>query len=210
MENNEHNNCKNHENMNEYSALRSEILTVEQNGMTCKMYMYTVFFAIISFAFKYRILFIVALVVLLVFQSFLNFNLWMLRKVSIYIELFFEKERNDIHWETMQTAPEYEGIDDDFHDRFSVWISDHAAGMLALIAASFDFYFIISEIINRGGIFCGGISFADITLMAEIIVIVLLCVAVLVVTHQSDVSMDNEIRAAIRKYKENIDSGISK
>lgn len=35
-----------HENLNEYSALRSEILTIEQNRVTCKMYMYTVFFAV--------------------------------------------------------------------------------------------------------------------------------------------------------------------
>lgn len=200
------------ENLYEYSALRSEILTIEQNRVTCRMYMYTVFFAVFSFALRYRSLFLVALTVLLVFQSFLNFDLWMMRKVSIYITLFFEKERNDIHWESMQDSPQYTDLDKSFHSlhaQFSVWISDHAAGMLALITTCFDLYFIFSEIIDIGGIFTEGVTFKDVSLTAEIIIVVLLCAVVLFVSSQTDASehletMNKDLESAIGEYKEKI------
>lgn len=124
-----------------------------------------------------------------------------MRKVSIYIMLFFEEERHDIHWESMQDSPEYTKLDKSFHKRFSIWISDHAAGILALITAFFDLYYIIFEIIDRGGILCGEITFADITMLSEIILLVLLCVAVLAVTHQSDISIDQDLSESIGHYK---------
>lgn len=191
------------ENLAEYSALRDEIVATEQSRVTCKMYMYTAFFTVFTLSFSYRSLFLVSLIILLVFQSFINFYYWMIRKVSLYIKIFYENDQNKIYWESMQIDDNYKELDKEFHKYVSIWIADHAAGFLALIATFFDLYYIINGIICSGGIFRSELSLSDITLLLEIICSIVLCVAVLVVTSEvNSESKDGKISQAIQKYKE--------
>ncbi len=200
-------------NLAEYAALRDEIVNTEQSRITCKMYMYVTFFAVFSLAveFHYRSLFLVALVILLIFQSFINFYYWMIRKVSIYIKIFYEGDENQIYWESMQDDKQYTKLDKKFHKYASVWVADHAASFFAIITSFFDLYYIFEEKIERKKILCSELpnsslpSF-DVPLFFEITCSVLLCIAVLVVTHEvNSGSKDEEITEAIQNYKDSID-----
>lgn len=96
------------ENISVYEALRNHILHFQNAIMNETIYMYVVYITLFTLGFTYDWLFLVSFIVLLVFQSMINCHLWEIRKATIYIEVFFEKERDDIHWERLHRNPTYQ------------------------------------------------------------------------------------------------------
>ncbi|MDY3690848.1 MAG: hypothetical protein SO072_02640 [Dysosmobacter sp.] len=130
------------ENLHVYDALRAEIIQTEEKKNNYTTYMYTVFFAAFALAFQSsHILFPVSIAVLIIFQSRINMSTWLRHKVAAYIYVFFEKERNDIHWEHMNfdsNSQAYKHEDYVLHHTKSILISDHAAAILGGVALVAD------------------------------------------------------------------------
>lgn len=86
------------ENIVVYEALRNTVLHCEDGIRNAKIYMYTVYFALMSFGFKYRLLFLISFVVLIAFQAMINQDRLAIQRASSYIRVFFETKRDDMHW----------------------------------------------------------------------------------------------------------------
>lgn len=97
------------ENMAVYETLRNEIISTQGMRTTLIVYMYTVYFAIVTFEaitsgrieIENRIPYVVSLVVLVFFQSKIHRCAYTIARISAYIIVFFETDRKDIHWETV-------------------------------------------------------------------------------------------------------------
>lgn len=89
------------ENLAVYEALRNSIVSCEERIANETIYMYVIYFAMLSFGFQYNWLFLVTFVVLIVFQAMINTDKLAIEKASTYIRVFFEEVRDDMHWETM-------------------------------------------------------------------------------------------------------------
>ena len=189
------------ENLHVYDTLRNEIIQMEESQMTYTVYMYTVFFAVFAFGLKYRILFLLAQIVLIIFQSLINYRVWLRHKVSAYIITFFETPRNDIHWESLHHSSEYIRAEADRKHLFSMWIAEHAAGALACITALIEIYFIFLEIRGNGGIFLSQVSWKDIYIVFEIFLSLLFCIAVLVTVYEYDHARDPMLKQIMDKYR---------
>lgn len=123
------------ENIAVYEALRNHILHFQSAIMNETIYMYVVYIALFSLGFTYDWLFLVSFIVLLVFQSMINCHLWEIRKATIYIEVFFEKERDDIHWEKLHRDPAYQLVVVKSRIRSVDWyIRKNGASLLAVLS----------------------------------------------------------------------------
>lgn len=88
------------ENIAEYSALRDSIIQCENSIKNETIYMYVIYFALIVLGFEHSWLFLVSFVVLIIFQTHINEDRIAIEKISSFIRIFFENQREDIHWET--------------------------------------------------------------------------------------------------------------
>lgn len=188
------------ENLSVYSALRDEIIQMEESQMNYTVYMYVVFFAAFGFAATHRYLFIVCLLVLLIFQSLINYRVWLRHKVSTYIRVFFELPRNDIHWESFNCNKKFMKIESKQHKQLSQWIAYHAAGFLAIVTTIIDVSLIIDDIVTYIQ-FQPPTSWYLIRSSGEGAIAIILCISVLVVTYQFDNKKDTELEDVIKKYK---------
>lgn len=123
------------ENIIVYEALRNHILHFQSAIMNETICMYTVYITLFSLGFAYRWLFLVSFIVLLVFQSMINCHLWEVRKATIYIEVFFEKKRDDIHWELLHRDSTYQSVVVKSKIRSIDWyIRKNGASLLAILS----------------------------------------------------------------------------
>ena len=89
------------ENIAEYSALRDSIIQCEGSIKNDTIYMYVIYFALIVLGFEHSWMLLVSFVVLIIFQTHINEDRIAIEKVSAFIRVFFENQREDIHWETL-------------------------------------------------------------------------------------------------------------
>lgn len=169
--------------------------------MTYTVYMYTVFFAVFAFGLKYRPLFLLAQIVLIIFQSLINYRVWLIHKVSLYIISFFESQRMDMHWESLHHSREYARVESDRKHLFSMWISERASGALGCITTMIEIYFIFLEVRNNGGIFNSQICWRDIRIVVEVLLSLFFCIGVLVTVYEYDRTDDYVLRQIIDSYR---------
>lgn len=194
--------CKTkHENIHVLDGLRTEMVQVENKRTTYTVYMYTVFFAVFAVAIvNYHELFLVALLVLLIFQAQINYKMWLMHKVSYYIYHFFEEPRGNMHWESMQFDSEYLDAERSVKKTFAMRVATHAATILACVTTSIELYFVILEIINSGGLFHNGACQFKIKCVGEMVLSLALCIAVANITKKSGISNEEKLDKAIQTY----------
>ena len=91
-----------------YSSLRSEILLIEEMQRNVFLYMNSIFAVLYTLGVQFgHIFFLMTFIVLIPFQSKINYYSWAIRKMSIYIRVFFEETSDNIHWESFQTYPAF-------------------------------------------------------------------------------------------------------
>lgn len=96
------------ESMSVYEALREHILQKECQITNEIIYMYVTYFALLTIASIWNDwMSLMTFIDLIVFQSLINEEQWEIGKASVYIEIFFEKQYDDIHWETLHRDPFY-------------------------------------------------------------------------------------------------------
>lgn len=93
----------------EYEALRSEIISFLEQQRTVWIYMYVLFCTLFVLGLQLsHYLFLVTYIILIPFQNIINDMLWSVSKISSYIRVFFEEENTNIHWEGLHLYDLYE------------------------------------------------------------------------------------------------------
>ena len=100
--------------------------------------MYVIYFTILTISSSSSALISWAILItfidLIVFQSMINNELWALKKASIYINVFFESKRNDIHWELLHIDRGYDETYNRTNKKIGWYIYKYSAAFLALIS----------------------------------------------------------------------------
>ena len=136
------------ENLVVYEALRNNILQHELKMIDIIIYMYVVYFALLTIALTWeRILILLSFVMLIVFQSMLNEERWTIAKTSMYIQIFFENQRNDIHWESLHHNKRYQRYHAKHYKRISWFLERWASSLLAMISLVALVYSIFQSLI---------------------------------------------------------------
>ena len=94
-----------------YEALRAHILQKEGQIANETIYMYVIYFALLTIGSIWNDwMSLLSFVSLIVFQSMINEEQWEIGKASIYIRVFFETQCSDIHWESLHVDPFYSSV----------------------------------------------------------------------------------------------------
>lgn len=123
------------ENIAVYEALREHILHREDEITNEIIYMYVTYFALLTVgAIWSSLISLVAFIDLIVFQSMINSSQWSITKASIYIRIFFETQRNDMHWELLHTDEAYSFVYSAINRNAGWYIRKYGSTFLALIS----------------------------------------------------------------------------
>lgn len=124
-----------HENMAVYSTLRDEIIAIQEMQRNMYLYMHTLFAALYAVGVQFGYMFfLLAFIVILPFQSKINAYSWSITRLSIYIRVFFEETRNDIHWESFQTYPQFMDTAQTKKMSPTGWIGNNSTLILGVLA----------------------------------------------------------------------------
>ena len=100
---------KTNEKIQEYEALRNEIISMQELQRTVWINMYVLFCTLFVLGLQWsHYLFLVTYIILIPFQCVINDFLWSVSKISTYIRVFFENERDDMHWENFHIYDVYQ------------------------------------------------------------------------------------------------------
>lgn len=120
------------ENIAEYEALRAYMLHKENEIMNETIYMYVTYFALISIGSIWNSwLSIITFLDLIVFQSMINGSELSITKASIFIRVYFESSRSDIHWETLHTDEKFRRAYDKLNHSIGWFLCKYGATILA-------------------------------------------------------------------------------
>lgn len=120
-----------------YQALRENILHKERIYIDLTINMYITYFALLAAGvFWSSWLSLISFLDLIVFQSMINSNQWSLSKASFYISEFFEKEYDNIHWESLHRYKTYCINYASFTRNIGWYICKLGASFLAVISFS--------------------------------------------------------------------------
>ena len=90
------------ENLIVYQSIREHILQKETEVTNELTYMYVTYFGLlVSGAIWSSWLSLVSFIDLIVFQAMINRSQLSITKATMYIQIFFEEKRGDIHWESL-------------------------------------------------------------------------------------------------------------
>lgn len=94
--------------MNEYAALRNEIITMEELERNVWIHMYILFvtFFALGIELSYNLL-LLTYIILIPFQIVINRYQWFIAKVSTYIRIFYEQDDDNLNWESMHITIEH-------------------------------------------------------------------------------------------------------
>lgn len=91
--------------MEVYNTLRHEIISILELQRNVWIYMYVLFGTLFVLGLEWsNYLFLVSYIILIPFQCIINDYEWSISKISTYIRIFFEKEDNEISWESLHTS----------------------------------------------------------------------------------------------------------
>ena len=91
-----------------YNTLRNSIIRNEESIVNESIYMYVVYFAMLTLGLSNDILLLTSFIVLIVFQTMINEERLAIERASAYIRVFFENTQEyNIHWETLHKDPRF-------------------------------------------------------------------------------------------------------
>lgn len=133
------------EDIAEYEALREYILQKEGEIANETIYMYVTYFALISIGSIWNgWLSLTTFIDLIVFQSMINGSELSVTKASIFIQIFFEENRSDIHWETLHNNKTFINVYNKINHGIGWYVRKLGASLLAMIS----FFSILLKILS--------------------------------------------------------------
>lgn len=185
--------------MEEYSALRNEILSHMEQERTTWIAMVTIYVAMFVLAIENSIHILpLTYIVLIPFQSMLNLYEWSIQKVSTYIRIFYEKDNPRMNWETMHVFPPYLKYRERMGNGCFV-----NTGLSVILGALSTFSFIVNRIYV---IYIGIesiVSVIDIFLMALSIILLII---IIFVNFKFNKRYESYLKIKITEYKKKIEN----
>ena len=185
--------------LNEYDSLRSELVSMEATQRSIWIYMYVLFVSIFILGIEFSSnLFLVTYIVLIPFQVVINRYKLSIRRLSIYIKIFYEEDISEFNWETFQVYPEYLKYHKKISSTILGKIRDTAVIQLGILSA---LSYIVSVLSAR-------FSNHTFTLYAEDIFFMVLCIILViiiwVINKEYKRNNDDELEKVIRSYKDSL------
>lgn len=177
------------ENLAVYETLRAHILQKENQIANETIYMYVTYFALLTVGSIWNSwISLLPFLILIVFQSMVNSDQWAITRASIYIRVFFESKRNDIHWESLHQDSFCIAVFTGATSRTIGWyICKWGAAILSLLS----FLAILVPILHGANYQLNEISSY---LTAEIVIAFILCMIAIYVNIQYFASRDEQSR----------------
>lgn len=139
-------NIERKEDIEVYKTLRNSIIRSEDSIINATIYMYVVYFALLTLGFSYNLLFYGTFVVLIVFQTIINDEKIAVERAAAYIRVFFEDTHDyNIHWETLNKDTAFLHKYGKLYRNVSWQIKSYSATLLALLS----FVIIVAAKYNR-------------------------------------------------------------
>lgn len=159
------------ENIAVYESLRNEIIATQGVRANMIVYMYTVYIALFALGVERgRVFFVISYVILISFQAKINRCKYTIARISTYIRVFFEEERDDMHWETTNTVGKRPASKLKADNEFISFLSGMSTVQLGIISF---ICFCVSVVLNydeKVGLLCSDI----ILCVASVVCIVIL------------------------------------
>lgn len=199
-----------HENELVYSTLRNELIVIEEMQRNMYIYMYSIFAVLYAVGVQFgNIFFLLTYIVLIPFQCKIDLYNWSITKMSIYIRVFFEEKRNDIHWESLQTYPLLMREEKYKKGTIAGILSQYDTALLGCLAM---ISFIVMELkklfsYSENTIIISCSKESLIISCCLIIISVVLAFYTIVITKQSFPKKDIEAFNIIERYKNDLESG---
>ncbi|WP_195985814.1 hypothetical protein [Clostridium sp. D33t1_170424_F3] len=183
------------ENMIVYEAIRNEILNSEDSVTNCTISMYVSFVALFTIGFSYNWVFLASFIVLIVFQAMINRFWWQITKVSAYIQVFFEEQNDDIHWESLHKFDNYKKLISKQNKEFSWIVHRWSSTLLSCLS-------LVSLFIVTFGKY--GLNLPNMDIAILIVAIVLFIATIYTNRLLSKKSDDFELKKCMEEYLKNI------
>lgn len=182
--------------MEEYTSLRNEIISLEEQQRNVWIYMYVIFCSLFVLGLEWsHYLFLVTYIVLIPFQCVINNFLWSIHKLSVYIRVFFEDDNTKLNWESFhQYYPYieyYKGKSKSINDT----IMTSGATHLGLLATSFFCGYILKSAYQNGQFLLANM---DIIL---ILFSVILFFIILIINKEYNKKINDGLKDIIDEYK---------
>lgn len=191
------------ENIAEYELLRENILHIEDRITNEVIYMYVTYFALLAISSIWdNWLSLISFIDLIIFQSMINTELWGLKKSSIYINVFFETKRNDLHWELMHINPSYDSAYSKINKGLGWYICKGSSSFLAIVS----FLVILIPILHLSNWNFCAISDEE---FAKIVLSLVLCALAISINEKyfrirDDKTVDDQLFDLIKNFYKNI------
>lgn len=160
------------ENIVVYEALKNTVLHCEDGIRNARIYMYTVYFTLLAFGFKYHWMHLVSFLVLIAFQTMINQDRIAIERISSYIRVFFEEKRNDMHWSLLNKDEVHLAIYRTQYKNLGWYINNSGASILAILSFGI---LIVTALKNYS------VSEIPYTILVELFIACLLCILVIYV-----------------------------
>lgn len=183
----------------EYTSLRNEIISCEEQQRSVWIYMYIMFGTLFILGIeKSCYMFLVTYIILIPFQVVINRYAWSITKLSTYIRLFYEQDEHQLNWETMHICNEYKLYLKKINNSISGIMRNSGGTQLGFLSTSF---FIITLLSNnyQNNIF--KLTLIDISL---IFLSFILFIIVILINIEFTKSYDEELELVIKYYKDQI------
>lgn len=124
----------------EYSALRAELISKNEQKRTVWLHMYLLYLTLFSLGVEFNFYFyLLTFIVLIPFQAVINNLEWTTARISTYIKIFYENNEPMQKWETLNS--DYDSYKRYFNrkiHKFSIFV--RSLGSIHLGILSFIFY----------------------------------------------------------------------
>lgn len=140
------------ENLIVYEALKNTVLHCEDCGRNARIYMYVVYFAVLTIYFtsssavyQSHWLILLSFLVLITFQTMIHSSSIAIERISSYIRIFFETKRNDMHWSLLNKDKEHLAFYNATYQNIGWHINYWGATLLAFVSLIIIIYQILSD-----------------------------------------------------------------
>lgn len=123
-----------------YSALRDEAIRLQGEQNSFVLGMYTIYAALLAVGSNKLPFLFATYIPILSFQAMINYKNWQIAKVSLYLRVFFEEKRNDMHWSTFHCYKEYIKLHDKMTFSFEGIFRNAGAILLSLLTTILIIY----------------------------------------------------------------------
>lgn len=192
--------------MEEYNALRAELVSKQERKMDAYLHMYLLYVPIFALAFEINnyYLFMITYIILIPYQAIINNMEWNVSRISAYIRLFYENDQTHQRWETMNAEykPYTDYLEKTKIKSVSGFVSRAGSVHLAALSTGFFIYRVLGVAIKDAG----GLYMLSGVQIGLICLSVVAFFVVLFENRTSESKCESELLKIMHNYKQECDA----